>query len=155
MTIRRSRSTLGDKCMSTARVCMRSKEIKRKRVGADVVSKDLDVRQVYLAQKPQLEVRGDHASGRPNDLGQPGVIDPRPTDLQTPGAPADSKTVDSPLREGVETLLQQLKTARFVLGGMRERVVRGLTHDQNRKPGSLRRRGAARGDAHACSRVKA
>ena len=30
-------------------------------------------------------------------------------------------------------MLQQLKTARFVLGGMRERVVRCLTHSQNRK----------------------
>jgi hypothetical protein len=39
-------------------------------------------------------------------------------------------------------LLQQLKTARFVLGGMRERVVRYLTHSQHRKLRALRRRAA-------------
>ena len=123
---------------------MRSKELRRKGVGADVVSKDLDVRRVYLAQKPQLEVRGDHASGGANDIRQPAGDRPSPpTDLQTPSAPADSKALDAPLRKRVEMLLQQLKTARFVLGGMRERVVWRLTHDQNRKPGSLRRRGAA------------
>jgi hypothetical protein len=31
-------------------------------------------------------------------------------------------------------LLEQLKTARFVIRRMRERIVRCLTHSQNRKP---------------------
>ena len=117
---------------------------KRKAVGADVVSKDLDVRRVYLAQKTQLEIRSDHASGGANDIRQPAGDRPSPpTDLQTPSAPADSKPLNAPLRKGVEMLLQQLKTARFVLGGMRERIIWRLAHDQNRKAGSLRRRGAA------------
>ncbi len=63
------------------------------------------------------------------------VIDPRPpADLQAPSARADAKTLNAPLRKRVETLLQQLKAARFVLGGMRERVIRSLTHSQDHKP---------------------
>jgi hypothetical protein len=96
-----------------------------KRVGADIVPKDLDVRCAYLAQEPQFEVRRDHASARTNDVRQPASNRPSPpTYLQTPSAPADAKTPDAPLRKGIETLLQQLKTARFVLSGMRERIVR-------------------------------
>ena len=41
----------------------------RERIGADVVSKDLDVRGVYPAQKPHLQVGGDHASGRADQTG--------------------------------------------------------------------------------------
>jgi len=37
-------------------------------------------------------------------------------------------------RQRVEALLQQLKTARFVLGRMRERVIRSLTHSHDHKP---------------------
>jgi hypothetical protein len=107
----------------------------RKRVYADVVPEDLDVRGVYLTQKPQLQVGGDHAPGRADDIGQPPGDRPSPpADLQASGAIADSKTLNAPLRQGVETLLQQLKTARFVLGGVRERVVRSLTHSQDHKP---------------------
>jgi hypothetical protein len=36
-------------------------------------------------------------------------------------------------------LLQQLKTTRFVLGGMRERVVRSLTHSAIISRGTPRR----------------
>ena len=114
----------------------------RKRAGADVVPDDLDVEGVYLTQKPQLQVGSDHAPGRASHIGQPPGDRPSPpTDLQTPRALADSKTLNAPLRKRVETLLQQLKTARFVLGGMRERVVRSLTHSQDHK---LRHSSAAR-----------
>jgi hypothetical protein len=107
---------------------------RRKRIGADVVSKDLDVRDVYLGQEAQLQVGGDHPPGRADDFRQPpGDRPPPPTDFQAPSALADPKTLNAPLGKGVETLLQQLKTARFVPGGMRERVVRCLTHSQNRK----------------------
>jgi len=118
--------------------CSRVDEIeraRRKRIGADVVPEDLDVRGVYLAQEAQLQVGGDHPSGRAGDFRQPPGDRPSPpTDFQAPSAFADPKTLNAPLGQGVETLLQQLKTARFVLGGMRERVVRCLTHSQNRKP---------------------
>jgi hypothetical protein len=107
----------------------------RKRVGADVVPDDLDVRGVYLTQKPQLQVGGDHAPGRANYLRQPPGDRPSPaTDLQAPSALADAKTLNAPFRKRVETLLQQLETARFSVGGMRERVVRRLTHSQDHKP---------------------
>ena len=113
----------------------------RECVGADVVPKDLDVRGVYLLQKSQLQVGSGHASGRAYDFRQPPRDRPSPsTDLQTPSALADSNTLNAPLRKRIETLLQQLKTARFVLGRMRERVVRCLTHNQNRKLRTLRRR---------------
>jgi len=46
---------------------------------------------------------------------------------------ADAKTLNAALGERVETLLQQLKTTRFVLGGMRKCVVRCLAHSQNRR----------------------
>jgi hypothetical protein len=60
---------------------------RRKRVGADIVPKDLDVRGVYLGQKPQLQVGGDHAPGRADDVRQPPGDRPSPpTDLQTPRA---------------------------------------------------------------------
>lgn len=121
-------------CISTARV-YEIERARRKRVGTDVVSKDLDVGEVYLGQKPQLQVGGDHASGRTDDISQPPGDRPSPsTDLQAPSALADSKTLNAPLRQRVQTVLQQLKTTRFVLGGMRERIVRCLTHSQNRKP---------------------
>src|SRR5215472_16359578 len=107
---------------------------RRKRVGAYVVSKDLDVRGVYLGQKPQLQDGGDHPTGRADDFRQPPGDRPSPSaDFQTSSALADPETLNAPLGKGVETLLQQLKTARFVLGGVRERVVRCLTHSQNRK----------------------
>ncbi len=108
---------------------------RRKRIAADVVPDDLDVRGVYLGQQPDLQVRGDHAPGRTDDLRQPpGDRPPPPADLQTPSTLVDSKTLNAPLRQRVETLLQQLKTARFIRSGMRERIVRCLTHSQNCKP---------------------
>jgi hypothetical protein len=74
-------------------------------------------------------------SGRADDIGEPPGDRPSPApDLQTPSALADSKTLNAPLRKRVETVLQQLKTAGFVVGGMRERVVRSFTHSQDRKP---------------------
>src|SRR5262249_20697162 len=112
----------------------------RKRVGADVVPQDLDVRGVYPSQQPSLQVGSDHPPGRASHIGQkPGDRPSPPADLQAPGALADPKTLNAPLRQRVETLLQQVKTARFVLGGMRERVVRRLTHSEDHKgPGTLR-----------------
>ena len=134
MTIRRSRSTLGGYVHEHRSRVDEIERARRKRVGTDVVPEDLDVRGVYLAQKPHLQVGGDHTPGRADDIRQPPGDRPSPpTNLQTPSALADSKTLNAPLRKGVETLLQQLKTARFVLGGVRERVVRCLTHSQNRK----------------------
>jgi hypothetical protein len=41
----------------------------RERLRADVVSKDFDVRGVYRAQKSQLQVGSDHASGRSDHTG--------------------------------------------------------------------------------------
>lgn len=106
----------------------------RERVGADVVPVYLDVLGVYLGQKHQMQVCSDHASGRADDFRQPSGDRPsRSADLQTPSTLADSKTLNAPLRKGVEPLLQQLETAPFVFGRMRERVVRCLTHNQNRK----------------------
>ena len=67
------------------------------------------------------------ASAPPGDRPSPS------TDFQAPSAFTDPKTLNAPLGKGVETLLQQLKTARFVLGGVRERVILCLTHSQNRK----------------------
>src|SRR5690242_21187480 len=97
----------------------------RKRTGADVMPEDLDVREGYLGQEAQLQVSGDHAAGRAGHVGQPpGDRPPPAADLQAPRALADLKTLDAPLGKRVQTLLQQLKTARFVLRGMRERVVR-------------------------------
>ena len=111
-----------------------------KRAGADVVSDDLDVRGVYLTQKPDLQVGSDHAPGRANQIGQPPGDRPSPpTDFQTPSAHADPETLNALFRKRVETLLQQLKTARFVLGGMRERVVRSLTHSAIISRGTPRR----------------
>ena len=113
---------------------MRSKERGRERVGPDVVSKNFDIRGVYLAQEPHLEIGGRHVSGRANPLGHPPSDRPSPpTDLQTPSAPAYPEALDAPLREWVEMLLQQLKTARVVLGRMRERIIRCLAHSQDRK----------------------
>ena len=112
MTIRRSRSTLGDICMSTARVCMRSKE-----PGGNVsVRMSCRMTSTFEAsislRNPNLQVGTDHAPGRADHIRQPPGDRPSPpTDLQTSSASADSKTLDAPLRERVETLLQQLKTA--------------------------------------------
>ncbi len=78
----------------------------RKRIGADVVPKDLDVRGVYLGEKPELQIGGDHTPSRADDLRQPPGDRPSPSaDLQTASALADSKTLDAPLRQRVETLL--------------------------------------------------
>ena len=41
----------------------------RERAGADVVPEDLDVRGVYLTQKPQLQVGGEHVAARAGHLG--------------------------------------------------------------------------------------
>ena len=80
---------------------------RRERVGADVVPEDFDVRGAYLGQEPQLQVGGDHAPGRTDDIGQPPDDRPSPpADLQAPSALADSKTLNAPLRKGVKTLLQ-------------------------------------------------
>jgi len=107
----------------------------RKRVGADVVPEDLDVRGVYLGQEPQRQVGGSDASVRADDIRQPPRDRPSPpADLQAPSALADANTLKTLLGKRVETLLQQLKTARFVLGGMRERVARSLTHSQDHRP---------------------
>jgi hypothetical protein len=77
----------------------------RERVGADVVSDDLDVGSVDLGQKPQLQVGGGHMSGRAGDMGEPPGDRPSPApDLQTPSALADSKTLNAPLRKRVETV---------------------------------------------------
>jgi hypothetical protein len=101
----------------------------RERAGADVVPNDLDVRGAYPTQIPQLQVGGDHPPGRADHLRQPPGDRPSPpADLQAPRALADPQTLNTPLGQRVQTLLQQLKTARFILGGMRERVIRGLTH---------------------------
>ena len=103
--------------------------------GADVAPEDLDVRSVYLGQEPKLQVGGDHAPGRADHIGQPpGDRPSAPADLQAPRALTDFKTLNAPLREQAETLLQQLKTARLVQSGMRERIVRSLTHSQDHKP---------------------
>ena len=135
VTIRRSRSTLGDICMSTARVCMRSKELggnvsvrmscrRTSTFEASISVRNPNCRSVAITRPVAPTTSDSHRGDRPSP----------PTDLQTPSALPDSKTLNAPLRKGVETLLQQLKTARFVLGGVRERVVRCLTHSQNRKP---------------------
>ena len=50
----------------------------RKRIGTDVVPDDLDVRGVYLTQKPNLQVGTDHAPGRASHIGQPPGDRPSP-----------------------------------------------------------------------------
>jgi hypothetical protein len=71
------------------------------------VSKDLDIRGVYLGQEPQLKVGGDHPPRRPDEISQPPGDRPSPsTDLQTLVASSESKTLNTPFRKGVETLLQ-------------------------------------------------
>jgi hypothetical protein len=51
-------------------------------VSTDVVSKDLDVRRVYPAQKSELQIGSDHASGRADNARKPPGDRPAPaTDL--------------------------------------------------------------------------
>jgi len=98
--------------MHEYRPCMDEIErVRRKRVGADVVPEDLDVRGIDLGQEPHLQVCGDYVSGRADELGQPPGDRPSPpANLQAPRCLADFKTLNAPLRKWVKTLLQQLKT---------------------------------------------
>jgi hypothetical protein len=70
------------------------------------VSKDLDIRSVYLGQEPHLKIGGDHLSGPADEISQPSGDRPSPpTDLQKLATSSESKTLNTPFRKWVETLL--------------------------------------------------
>jgi hypothetical protein len=103
----------------------------RERVGAKVMAQNLDVRLVDRGEEVELEVGGGHVPFGADVSGKP-VSDraAAAADLETPGASTDSEPVDAPNRQWIETLLEQLETARLVLGEMGKRVVRHVAHAQ-------------------------
>ena len=87
VTIRRSRSTLGDMCMSTARVWMRSNEPGGNVVGADVVRRTSTFEASIRLRNPICRSVATTRPVGPTVSDSQRADRPSPaTDLQTPGA---------------------------------------------------------------------
>ena len=87
----------------------------REAVGADVVAEHFDVRSADLLEEAGLEIRRGHMPVRADLLGEPARDRAASAaDLQASSTSRDGEPLDPPDRERVETLLEQLESARLV-----------------------------------------